>query len=69
MDLYTNKIDEFVDWVSGNNVWTGENVTGGLPVSGGSIRQLLQDRLRSPFVLKEDTTNNLYRMFSSETAY
>ena len=69
MNTYTDPINEFVDWVSGENVWTGENVTGGLPVSGGSIRQLLQSRLRNPFVLKEDIANNLYRMFSSETAY
>ena len=69
MNTYTDPINEFVDWVSGDNVWTGENITGGLPVSGGSIRQLLQSRLRNPFVLKEDIANNLYRMFSSETAY
>ena len=25
--LYTNKINEFVDWVSGENVFTGEQVT------------------------------------------
>ena len=69
MNTYTDPINEFVDWVSGDNVWTGENITGGLPVSGGSIRQLLQSRLKEPFVLREDPTNNLYRMFSSETAY
>lgn len=33
-ELYTQKIDEFVDWVSGENTFTGENVTGGLKVSG-----------------------------------
>jgi hypothetical protein len=38
MNTYTDPINEFVDWVSGDNVWTGENITGGLPVSGGSIR-------------------------------
>jgi hypothetical protein len=39
--LYTNRINEFVDWVSGENVFTGEQVTGGQKVSGGSIRELL----------------------------
>ena len=39
-ELYTQKIDEFVDWVSGENSFTGENVTGGLKVSGGKIREL-----------------------------
>jgi hypothetical protein len=29
----------------------------------------LQDRLKNPFVLKEDPANNKYRMFSSEEAY
>lgn len=68
-DLYTDKINEFVDWVTGDNTWTGQNETGGKAVSGGSIRQLLQERLKKPFVLKEDPENNLYRMFSSEDAY
>jgi hypothetical protein len=40
-DLYTGKINEFVDWVSGENSFTGENDTGGLEVSGASIRELL----------------------------
>ena len=52
--LYTNKINEFVDWVSGENVFTGEQVTGGQKVSGGSIRELLQDRLRNPITVDED---------------
>jgi hypothetical protein len=29
MELYTNKINEFIDWVSGENVFTGEQVTEG----------------------------------------
>lgn len=69
METYTGQINEFIDWVSGDNTWTGQNVTDGLQVSGKSIRELLQNRLRSPFVMKEDAENNLYRMFSSETAY
>lgn len=69
METYQGKINEFVDWVTGNNEITGQNETNSLPVSGGSIRSLLQEKLRNPFVLKEDIENNLYRMFSSETAY
>jgi hypothetical protein len=40
-----------------------------MQVSGASIRQLLQSRMKEPFVMKEDPTNNKYRMFSSEEAY
>ena len=69
MDLYTNKIDEFVDWVSGENSFTGEDVTGGLKVAGAQIRELIQDKLRKPIYVKEDAVNNVYRIFSSETAY
>ena len=69
MELYNERINEFVDWVTGDNTFTGQNETGGKPVSGGSIRTLLQEKLKNPFVLKEDIENNLYRMFSSEEAY
>ena len=58
METYTGKINEFIDWVSGENDLTKQNETGGLSVSGGSIRELLQERLKKPFVLKEDTANN-----------
>jgi hypothetical protein len=30
MDLYNGKINEFVDWVTGKNKFTNQNVTGGL---------------------------------------
>lgn len=69
MDLYNGKINEFIDWVSGKNELTGATATGGLQVSGGSIRDLLQRKLREPFYMFEDTSNNKYRMFSSEDAY
>lgn len=69
MDLYNGKINEFVDWVSGTDSLTGNNVTGGLQVSGGSIRQLIQDKLKNPFFMYEDVANNKYRMFSSADAY
>lgn len=38
MDLYNEKINEFVDWKTGKNSLTGSDATGGLQVSGGSIR-------------------------------
>lgn len=69
MDLYNGKITEFVDWVDGTNSLTGNSVTGGLQVSGGSIRQLIQERLRKPFYMYPDVPNNKYRMFSSEDAF
>ena len=69
MDLYTNKIDEFVDWVSGENSFTGEDVTGGLKVSGGQIRELIQEKLRKPIHVEEDVSNNVYRIFSSKKAH
>lgn len=69
MDLYNGKITEFVDWVDGTDSLTGNSVTGGLSVSGGSIRQLIQDKLKNPFYMYEDTSNNKYRMFSSADAF
>lgn len=41
METYQGKINEFVEWVGGKDSRTGEDVTGGLNVSGGSIRRLL----------------------------
>lgn len=69
MQTYNGKISEFVDWVTGIDANTGQNVTDGMQVSGKSIRELLQNRLREPFVMKEDVANNKYRLFSSEEAY
>lgn len=69
MELYNGKINEFVDWVSGRDELTGLNSTGGLQVSGGSIRDLLQRKLKEPFYMFEDKANNKYRMFSSEDSY
>ena len=69
MQTYNGKINEFVDWVTGIDSTTGQNVTDGMQVSGGSIRELLQNRLKEPFVMKEDVANNKYRLFSSEEAY
>ena len=41
-ELYNGKINEFVDWVTGENTFTGQQVTNGQKVSGGSIRDLLR---------------------------
>ena len=41
METYQGKINEFVDWISGDNSLTGGNDTGGKSVSGASIRELL----------------------------
>jgi hypothetical protein len=41
MDLYTEKINEFTDWVSGENSLTKGNDTNNLPVAGSKIRELL----------------------------
>ena len=68
IETFGGAISEFVDWVTGKDSNTNTNVTNNLPVSGGSIRALLQDRLKTPFYMYEDTENNLYRMFSSEKA-
>ena len=68
IETFGGAISEFVDWVTGKDSNTDTNVTNNLPVSGGSIRALLQDRLKTPFYMYEDTENNLYRMFSSEKA-
>jgi len=38
MDLYNGKINEFIDWLTGDNIITGQNETDQLKVSGGSIR-------------------------------
>lgn len=69
METYNGQINEFVDWVSGVDSFTGNNVTGGLAVSGGSIRQLLQNKIKNPFYMYEDVAQNRYRMFSSAAAY
>lgn len=73
MDTYKGYINEFVDWVTGQDTSSQENTqvsrassTGGLPVSGGSIRELLQSRLKKPFTKYEDEKAGLYRLFSSE---
>jgi hypothetical protein len=40
-ETYKGQINEFVDWVTGDNEITGQNQTEGLKVSGAAIRALL----------------------------
>ena len=67
-DLYTGTINEFIDWKTGTNSETNENITDGNAVSGGSIRSLLQDRLKKPFKLYQNTNKGKYQIFSSDYA-
>lgn len=69
MDLYTGKINEFVDWVTGENSLTGGNDTTNLPVSGARIRELLQEKLKKPIYIYRDKEAHLYRVFSSYDAH
>ena len=65
---YDQKINEFVDWLTGNNSLTGGNDTGNLPVSGGRIRELLQNKVKRPVHVERYKDEHLYRIFSSEDA-
>lgn len=40
-ELFNGVIDEFVDWITGNNVRTNLNVTDGLVPSGLAIRTFI----------------------------
>jgi hypothetical protein len=56
MNLYNEKIDEFVDWISGRDSITAESridIGSGHTydgISGRSIRELIQDHIRKPLV-------------------
>lgn len=65
---YDQKINEFVDWITGDNSLTGGNDTGNLSVSGGRIRELLQSRVKRPVHVERYKDEHLYRIFSSEDA-
>lgn len=73
MELYNEKINEFVDWVDGTNYLTKAIETldqsgQARPVSGEQIRKLLQEKLRRPiFAIKGN--DNMIRFFSSEESY
>ena len=75
METFNNYIDEYVDWVTGEDTSQQEEIekirtssTGGLPVSGQFIRELIQSRLKKPFVYYEDIQAGLFRLFSSEAS-
>ena len=66
--LYDQKINEFTDWINGVNSLTGGNDTENLPVSGERIRELIQQKLKTPIFVYHDKEAHLYRIFSSEDA-
>ena len=68
-EYFEGNINEFVDWISGYNETEGVNQTGGLPSSGGSIRDLLQSHLKKPIYKDEDEVNGVMRLFSSKRAF
>lgn len=69
MDLYNEKINEFVNWQTSRNELTGVSLSGeDMPVSGGSIRNLLVEHLQKPFVWYLDTDDNKIKFFTSELA-
>jgi len=72
--LYTDSISEFIDWISGQDSFTNTEAinTGETPISGKSIRNLIQSHLRKPFYVFEDKENKKGArklLFSSETSY
>lgn len=69
IETYNEEINEFVDWVTGNDSTSETNVTDGKPVSGKSIRELLSKHLQDPIYLYLDTTDALYKIFSSQKAF
>ena len=70
-ETFKGQINEFVDWTSGVNSVTGNVITGvdeDHPISGKSIRELIQGKLKTPFVTYKDDTAGYIRFFSSEEA-
>lgn len=68
MDTFKQPINEFIDWSSGINSSTGRQTIGvdaEHPISGYSIRNLIQDKLKKPFVTD---TDDKVRFFSSTAA-
>ena len=71
METFKGKITEFVDWTSGIDELTGSKIQGvseDTPVSGKSIRDLIQNKLKTPFVTYKDDTAGYIRFFSSKAA-
>ena len=75
-------INEFTDWLSGVDYFNNKKVSDELfteytdpntgethrSIKGAFIRELLQSRLKQPFIIYDDEEGGLYRMFSSEVA-
>lgn len=71
METYKGNINEFVDWTTGVNSATGnkmDEVSSDNPISGKSIRELIQKHLQTPFITEEDDVAGKIRFFSSEEA-
>lgn len=67
-NLYTEKINEYVDWITGIDSITKQKITD-KQISGKSIRDLLQERLQCPIYMYYDQDERLYRIFSSKEAF
>lgn len=67
-----NNLNEFVDWVDGVNSLTGASTSGvdeETRISGKSIRELIQGKLKVPFVTNEkDENKDKIYFFSSDYA-
>ena len=71
METYKGEINEFIDWISGINSVTGTKLSGvteETPISGQSIRNLIQSHIKTPFVTFKDDKGGYIRFFSSEEA-
>jgi hypothetical protein len=72
--LYTDSISEFIDWISGQDSLTNMEAinTNETPISGQSIRNLIQEHLKKPFYVYEDKENKKgprKLLFSSQISY
>lgn len=66
---YDEQIDEFTDWLTCRNELTGVSVSGeDMPASGASIRQVIREHIKRPFITYEDITDNKIYFFSSNRA-
>ena len=71
METYKGTINEYIDWTTGIDSITGNRVSGvteETPISGKSIRELLQSHIKTPFVTYKDDKGGYIRFFSSEEA-
>lgn len=68
-EVYDGKINEYVDWTTGINELTGSKISGldeNAVISGKSIRDLIQSRLKKPFVTYTDDISGKILFFSSD---